>query len=207
MKLLAFVILAPLLSFFGWLTNRSSTDIAEPVFLASMTILVFLLPAAGLVGPHLINESESAIQMAAQGNHGDGREAVLNRTVERLGGIIRSARWMMIGFPCTLAAVLLSSLAMVHTGLVFESCRPKAELDLDRVLSGVALGLLIGTALAIFPMTWYLLQLGPVRRMYELLVHTRQQRQAPPQPPPPQPPEGPPPPPPPGNEGPPPPTS
>ncbi|MET7530158.1 hypothetical protein [Streptomyces goshikiensis] len=177
MKLFAIAILA-LVIICGFLANRTTADIAEPVFLASVTVLVFLLPAAGLVGPYLVAQSESAIELAARQQR-DGGVAARARTVERLGEIIRSARWMTIGFPCTLAAVLVSSLAMLHTGLVFKACQPNFELDIDRVLGGVALGLLLGTALAIFPMTRHLLQLDPVRRMYKLLTNVRHQPPAP----------------------------
>ncbi|MFD5888241.1 hypothetical protein ACFWHQ_19970 [Streptomyces sp. NPDC060334] len=145
----------------GYTANASHAEIAEPVFLAAITILVFLLPAAGIVGPYLVDEAVTATRLSVM----DPTAGAALK--ESLGKILKSARWMRIGFPCTLAAIILSSVAMVGTGAVLHVCRPHGEIYVDRVLGGVALGLLISTSLSIFPMTRRLLQLSTVQRIYE----------------------------------------
>lgn len=150
---------------FGYLVNRSDANLAEPVFLASITVLVFLLPAAGIVGPYLVEESKTAVQLSGQPEA--KTESVRAGIVGSMHRILLSANLMRVGFPCTLAAVLLSSIAMAETHAVIKLCSPRVELIVDRVLAGVALGLLATAALVIFPMTWHLLQLKAVQSIYE----------------------------------------
>lgn len=160
---LTLIILA-LLAGCGLAANSSEADIAEPVFLASVTVLVFLLPAAGLVGPRLADEAVDAAELTAR-NPAAGRD--LGRA---LANILRAARWMRIGFPCTLAAVILSSFALLETGVVFHICETHGKLNVDHTLGGLALGLLVGTAIVIFPMTWHMLQFATVQRVYDELI-------------------------------------
>ncbi|MFI6005016.1 hypothetical protein ACIA98_32190 [Streptomyces sp. NPDC051366] len=154
----------------GLAANSSEADIAEPVFLASITVLVFLLPAAGLVGPRLTDEAVDAAELTAR------NPTAGSHLGSALARILKSARWMRIGFPCTLAAVILSSFALLRTGVVFHICGPRGELNVDHTLGGLALGLLIGTALAIFPMTWNMLQFATAQRVYDELIKPAEDR-------------------------------
>jgi hypothetical protein len=50
---------------FGYLADRSHADLADTAFAASITVLVFLLPAAGIVGSYLVAETKDALSIIA----------------------------------------------------------------------------------------------------------------------------------------------
>lgn len=146
----------------------------EPVFSASITVLVFLLPAAGLVGSYMVKQSLDAIGLT--GRRPSGAVASVNAAAaaergvrEDLGRIIGAAHYLRVGFACTLVAVIFSSIAMLYVGVEVKICSPRITLFVDGILGGAALGLLVGAGLTVFPMTWLLLELDTVRRVYEAL--------------------------------------
>jgi len=146
---------------FGYLLNRPETDtvLADTVFLGSITVLVFLLPAAGLVGPHLISETRDLLNIA---DRCEGSEVAS----EDLRDTIAAAEFLQRGFSFTLLSVVMAGTAMAQTKatITFGRC-PVQRVNVDNVLTAVALALLIGTALTVFPMAWRLLQLKSVKKL------------------------------------------
>src|SRR5207244_2704455 len=56
------VLVAALLTY---LADRSQANLSDTAFLASITVLVFLLPAAGIVGSYLLSAANEAVTLVA----------------------------------------------------------------------------------------------------------------------------------------------
>ena len=146
-----------------YLADRSRANLSDTAFLTSITVLVFLLPAAAIVGTYLMPEANAAVKLV-EGEQDPAKRSARKASAEKtLGGILMAAEPLQRGFTYTLFAVLLSAIALVHTNEVI------GHVDIDRVLSATWLALLMGTALSVFPMTWRLLQLEEVKTVHESL--------------------------------------
>ena len=148
----------PIVALFIYLADRSHADFRDTVFLASIAVLVFLLPAAGIVGPYLLTETMDAMSIIARSQDDSKKANAKSEVGASLKGILKSAEPLRRGFTYTLLAVLLSAIALVRTNKTVDS-----------VLSAASLALLVGTAFAVFPITWRLLQLKQVQAVYEKL--------------------------------------
>lgn len=165
---------AALAAGFSYLANRSLPDLGGVAFGASITILVFLLPAAGIVGPYLLAETKDALAIIAKESptpqtndpavaatsQADNARAIVK---ESLGTIVAAAKPLQRGFSYTTLAVILAAFSVVLGKQVVGGVR------LDQVLAATCMALLVGTAATVFPMTWRLLQLEQVEKIYELL--------------------------------------
>lgn len=149
---------------FSYLSDRSHADLADTTFAAAITILVFLLPAAGIVGSYLVAETKDALSIIARPefNQQDDVETITNS----LGEVTDAAVPLQRGFSYTTLAVVLSALSLVHVK------QTMGGVEIDRVLAAISLALLVGTAIMIFPMTWQLLQLKQVTRIYNVVAAT-----------------------------------
>jgi hypothetical protein len=144
-----------------WLADRSRVNLDDTAFLASITVLVFLLPAAGIVGSKLLDEANGAVAtINDQGNSPD-RQLAQSTAEKTLKELLDDSRPLPRGFTYTLLAVLMSAVALVHTN---ETIR---GVDVDRLLAAASLALLVGTAFSVFPITLRLLLLKDVQTVYE----------------------------------------
>jgi hypothetical protein len=135
-----------------YLADRSRANLPGTAFLASITVLVFLLPAAGLVGTQLFRTANEALRFGEDEPDPAKRTAKQSSAEATLGGILKAAKPLQRGFTYTLLAVLMSAIALVHTEETIGG------VDIDRVLSAASLALLVGTAVSTFPITWRLMQ-------------------------------------------------
>jgi hypothetical protein len=111
-------------------------------------VLVFLLPAAGIVGDYLWQEARDALKTIHELNPSE--TSGLSGIAGDLRKITNAAKPLQRGFSYTTLAVVLSALSIV------------VGTEIARVLAAISLALLVGTAATVFPMTWLLLQLKPV---------------------------------------------
>jgi hypothetical protein len=147
----------------AYLANRSHANLDDTAFLASITVLVFLLPAAGIVGSYLLTEVNEAVSIIANAGDDAARNEAQTSASTTLTGILNAAMPLQRGFTYTVLAVLISAVALVHTN------KTVGGVDIDRILSAASLALLVGTALSVFPMTWRLLQLKEVQAVHQRL--------------------------------------
>ena len=147
-----------------YLADRSRANLGDTAFLASITVLVFLLPAAGLVGTQLFGVANEAVRLVMDEQDTAGGSAQLSRIPEAtLGGILKAAKPLQRGFTYTLLAVLMSAVALVHTKEAI------GDVHIDRILSTASLALLLGTAVSAFPITWRLMQFEEVQTVHTTL--------------------------------------
>ena len=149
---------------FSFLTYRSKVSLQDTAFVASVTVLVFLLPAAGIVGPYLLAETSDALKIIGEQPDDAARSDAQSNVGASVRQILRAAKPLQRGFAYTTLAVILSSVALAETNQNIRG------VDVDRVISAVSIALLFGTALAVFPMTWRLLQLEQVKSLYDLVL-------------------------------------
>ena len=133
---------------FSYLAYRSHADLGDTAFASSITVLVFLLPAAGIVGSYMWQEANDALKIIVKLEPGE--TSYLSGIAEDLRKIIDGAKPLQRGFSYTTLAVVLSALSIV------------VGTEIARALAAISLALLVGTAATVFPMTWLLLQLKPV---------------------------------------------
>lgn len=154
----------------AWLANRSESDIAQAVFTAAVAVVVFLLPAAALIGPYLANEAKDAVSFASEKNCPPTERAEIAEELKQL--IERALLQRRVGLPCTMIATALSATATVGTGVTFHTLYECVHLD--RLLAGAAVGCLLGTAISIWPMTTSLFELGSAQGLYDRIVAAAQ---------------------------------
>jgi hypothetical protein len=148
---------------FSYLADRSHADLGGVAFGASITVLVFLLPASGIVGPYLLAETKDALSIISKASDQGQSTGAYQVVKDSLQAIIDVAEPLQCGFSYTTLAVVLSALSLV------QSKQSVAGIDIDRVLAATSLALLVGTAAMVFPMTWQLLQLKQVKSIFRIL--------------------------------------
>jgi hypothetical protein len=147
---------------FSYLSDRSHADLADTTFAASITVLVFLLPAAGIVGAYLVAETKDALSIIERPEF--NQQSDMKTVANSLREITDAAAPLQRGFSYTTLAVMLSALSLVHVK------QTAGGVEIDRVLAAISLALLVGTAIMIFPMTWQLLQLKQVMRIQKAVA-------------------------------------
>ncbi len=154
------VLIAVMAALFTWLAHRSGTDLSGAAFASSIAVLVFLLPAAGLVGPYLISELSDAVSLLANAGRADEIGSLRTSVQE----ITDAAKPLQRGFVYTTLAVLVSALALVKPP---GSIKHFAVAD---IFGPTAIALLANTALCVYPITWNLLQMKAVKILGDVLV-------------------------------------
>lgn len=152
---------------FSYLSDRSHADLADTAFVSSVTVLVFLLPAAGIVGSYLVAETKDALSIIASPEFNQQND--VGTIADSLREITDAATPLQRGFSYTTLAVVLSALSLVQVK------QTVGGVEIDRVLAAISLALLVGTAVMIFPMTWQLLQLKQVMRICSVVERARGQ--------------------------------
>jgi hypothetical protein len=161
-------------------------------FGSAATILAFLLPGAGLVGPNIraeirassayvqnlyqkLTAAQDAKDKATQNKQADiaaADQAVKdadNNLQEAIIGnreglykILDTAGWLRTALVCTFASVSVAAASLV-IGPTSPQCGPGSDLDWRAILGSVAITLLVGTSIVIAPVTWSYLNLGKYR--------------------------------------------
>jgi hypothetical protein len=127
---------------------------AGDTFTAAMTVLVFLLPATGLLGQYLDSRTRETTRLLVRADETQRRSRAESGQ-RHLRRLLRTAAPLRRAIVYTTAAVLCSAFAMFEPpGCVswYGYRATTAEL-----LVAVAVSLLIGTAVAVLPATWTVL--------------------------------------------------
>jgi hypothetical protein len=143
-----------------WLAHRSQTSLADAAFASSIAVLVFLLPAAGLVGPFLVAETSDAVRLLIAAHRSQDIE-YLRESVKTL---INKAEPLRRAFVYSTLAVLISALALVEPTWKIKG------FTATEACGATAIALLVNTALCVFPMTWELLQMKAVRALVDVVL-------------------------------------
>jgi hypothetical protein len=124
---------------------------AGDVFTAAITVLVFLMPAASLLGQYLESATRTAtllIDRAADDTKRKTRAEASSSAIGRLLDVARPLRRAIV--YTTMAVVVSAAAAFDPPGHVSHVTTPEA-------LIVVSVSLLIGTAVSILPATWVIL--------------------------------------------------
>jgi hypothetical protein len=130
-------------------------------FTAAMTVLVFLLPSASLLGSTLANTVETASGLLARAPDDIARERRADAARDALERLLQIAAPLRRAITYTTTAVLLTSAAL------FEPQGAWRGVSTIELLLAVAIALLIGTALAVLPATWTVLEYRQARDYVE----------------------------------------
>jgi hypothetical protein len=153
----------------SWLAHRSQTNLSDVTFASSIAVLVFLLPAAGLVGPFLVSETSDAFALLTSAKQATDVE-FLQANVRQM---ITAAGHLRRGFVYTTLAVVVSAVALVQPTWTVH------HVALTEILGSTAIALLVNTALCAYPITWNLLQLKAVRTLAETVLSQSQEVESP----------------------------
>jgi hypothetical protein len=146
----------------GYVVHARRLSLAEAAFMAAITVLVFLLPAAAAVGPFLTRELKDAVEIVATAPEAQ-RDAARSDVARSMGTILDAAEPLHRAFAYCTLAVVLGAVGLVEPPVPGLGAWPAA------LASGLAIALLVGVALAVFPVTLRLLEFETVRAVYRRL--------------------------------------
>jgi hypothetical protein len=177
------------LAFFA---NRNHIDFTGVAFGSAATILAFLLPGVGLVGPWISDQMrtsadyveqlrkrvEAAKAAALQGD-ADAKAAAAAKvetdnqayllaksgTKSGLDKVLDYAAWLRTGVVCAFVSVPVAAASLV---IGAPATHGQSGLDWRAILGSAAVTLLVGTGIGIAPVTWNYLQLKRIRGLVQL---------------------------------------